>query len=363
MANNLGTHELKNYLDSDITINSVTYPVDTEIVTPIDPNDEIDLATIDLSAADSTSAECCINVNSAGEYLYNLKSSIISTLKGVNWIMSTEAALAETLADAGSDPATPYTTTPGILPYGTSVDVTAGDSYRIRFQAKGDKSEFGSNPYTTADDKLTNPAQLLLYWEEDDYVQRFDAAHGREKADWYENTDRGEIFLINPWNEHSLIPLGDIQDKVTIARATDIMSFEKGNPKRILKKTLSRSEYTVSGAMETEDQALIRHLLGYEIEKDTNAGMMELNPKDTSDIPELEFLFVIYTAQGGIKFVKIPRGQMNVDGDILSTNDDSPFNFNMFCAADSDGHPWYHLMSNGVANLIAIDLKFDVSLT
>lgn len=361
MANALGTQEQISS-GSDVVINSITYPVDTEIKTALDPDSYIDLGTIDLSSDDSTSAEFCINVESESEAVHNLTASILCPMKGINWRATTVAALDETLATAGSDPTTPYTTTPGVMPDGTKITVTAGVSNRLRFQALGIKSLFGSVAYDPSTDILSYPAQLLLYWEDSSSSQRWDVAHGRVKADAYKNTRSGEAFLIHE-NGYSLIPLGDFQEPITFNRTSEIESYSKGSPKRPLKRILASAEYVASGSLETEDFGILQKLLGWVVEKDATSGLYKVSAKDTQEIPEHEFVFAIYTAKNGIKWIRVPKGQLDINGDILSMNAESPFNFSMHCNSDSSGVPFYESKSNGTANLMAIDVKFAVTLT
>jgi hypothetical protein len=356
MPNLYKTQELNRYSSEDIKFNTVTWST-TESSVEFNPDDSIDLGTINVSAADSTSAEYAINVVSAGELLHNLKMSIMCSIPGITWIARTTDALTEALAAAGAAPATPYTTTPGLLPDGTNLTVTAGSSYRFVFQAQGSKAKIGANGFDTASDHLGVPAQLLVYWEDDDYRERMDTNHYRKPADVYKNTRQGEMFYVGE-SGHTLVSLGDISE-VTTSRGTEVESYEKGNPKRILLKELSRAEYTVSGSMETEDFAIMRDFMGWTISDDTNSGMYMLTVNDTSSIPEKEFRYVTYTAARWAKWFKIPKGQIIPDGDILTTAVDSPFNF-MLYALEGSLAPFYEYMSNGPANLIAIDIAFDI---
>lgn len=346
--------------DSDAKLYQATYSTG-EDSTELTSASTLDAGTADCSADDNSAAELCVYAKSADEKIHNMKALALSTLPGVKIVMdASDTELTEALNSAGSDAS--YSTEYKDFSNALEVDVTAGESNRIKFQPQVAKSSFGSLPFDPDSDLLEVPIQLLLYWEDASYVMRRDIQGGKIPTDLLKESQGVELLM--EANDGYYYSVGDIQDtSITMERSVETNEVRKGFPSRKLQNPVTQVDYMLSGSLEINEPAVTNLFKNHTMTYDDTKKLWTASTKDSGTLPSRKFIIIQRTVGGFINVYEIPSGEILINGGQDIGAAETPTPFEIHCNTDANGKSYYPYYSGNKANLVAIDTKLAVTLS
>ena len=346
--------------DTDAKLYQATYSTG-EDSTELTNTSTLDAGTADCSAGDNSAAELCIYAKSVNEKIFNMKALALSTLPGVKVVMdASETVLAGALSGAGTDAS--YSTEYKDFSNALDVAVTTGESNRVKFQPQVTKSAFGTLPFDPDSDLLSVPLQVLLYWEDADYVMRRDIRGGKIPTDLLKESQGLELLM--EANDGYYYSVGDIQDtSITMDRSVETNEVRKGFPSRKLQNPVTQVDYMISGSLEINEPAVTNLFKNHTMTYDATKKLWTASTKDSGTLPNRKFIIIQRTVGGFINIFEIPSGEININGGQDIGAAETPAPFEIYCNTDANGKSYYPYYSGNKANLVAIDTKLAVTLT
>lgn len=280
---------------TDISIKEISYSGSAE-TTP-EAIETIDLDAVDISSGDSCSKEVFIlfessdgstSIQSPMKYWAKLKN-----LPGVTLRAATVTALTTEPAAAGTDSSIATSTIKGRRDSGGDLAKSGSQSDRICLQLAVNQTAWGTREdYDPAKDGLTKAFTLGIYYENSEYTEWLDVAHGLEDIDFAELYEGELNFMLNVNGNEFECPVGHIEDGIEENKEVETLQKEMLNPKVVVMEVIKKVKYQMSFNLSVVDRYLFNTIINnQEIIYDSATGGFKVVGKDKGTPKYVELIY------------------------------------------------------------------------